>query len=132
MEHIRSSSTMWRATCSFPTYKSDIYRDYVRAQLKDIDILEYKHDEKCRKVDYINIRGFQGWKVTVPFWQVNYPFHIDSSSSSCEFNARSSSIGSEDNFGYYETVNSAFRCTGSSQNTTQYWFGGNISHNSYA
>ena len=126
MKSIRSSSTKWRATCSFPTYKSDIYRDYIRAQLKDIDILEYNLDGECRRVDFINIRGNKGWNITSAFWQKSFPFHIDSSQKPCQFNALNGVILDEDNFGLYYTYSRAFRCTETDGSTTQYWFGGNI------
>ena len=126
MKGILSASTMWRATCSFPTYKSDIYRDYVRAQLKDIDILEYNLNAACRRVDYINIRGNKGWNITSAFWQGAVAFHVDSSLKLCQFNALDGSLPDEDNFGYYYTYNPAFRCTETGGSTTQLWFGGNV------
>ena len=132
MEHIRSASTMWRATCSFPTYKSDIYRDYMRAKLSEIDILVFSGGGTCKTVDNINIRGHEGRKVTVPFYQEGaFPFHTDSTVTHCQFHVTEGSVGSEDNFGYYGSFNRAFRCTESDESTTQYWFGGNISHRNY-
>ena len=56
MRSIRSSSTAWRATCIFPTYKSDITRDYVKAQLQEFDVIEY-NGAGCKTVESINIRG---------------------------------------------------------------------------
>ena len=126
MKDIRSSSTMWRATCSFPTYKSDIYRDYVRAHLTSIDILEFVGFKECRSADYINIRGNEGWKITSGFWQVEYHMHTDSSIKPCQFDALLGSTYDEDNFGYYSTYSRAFRCTETDKSTTQYWFGGNV------
>ena len=124
MKYIRSSSTMWRVTCSFLKYKSDIYRDYVRAQISEIDIITFNGLGSCRMVDYINIRGQFGTNVTVPFWQGDsFSFHTDSTEAHCEFNAKDGSIGSEDNFGLYWTYNNEFRCTESEESTTQYWFG---------
>ena len=127
MKHIRSLSTMWRATCSFPMYKTDIRRDYVRAHINEVDMLSFKGLEQCRKVDYINIRGHVGTNVTVAFWQNDImSFHTDSSKNPCDFNAISGSKENEDNFGFYEAVNHAFRCTESSESTTQYWYGVNV------
>ena len=37
MNHLKSQSTHWRTTCSFPAYKVD-YTDYVRAKFTDFDI----------------------------------------------------------------------------------------------
>ena len=126
MKDIRTSSTMWRATCSFPTYKSDIYRDYVRAQLKDIDILEFNGDALCRNVDYINIRGNEGSNITSAFWQKTEPLHIDSARKWCQYDPRNGATPDEDNFGLYKIYNRAFRCTETDGSTTQYWFGGKI------
>ena len=125
MEHIRSSSTMWRATCSFPTYKSDIYRDYMRFQISQVDILKFIAAYECHTADRINIRGNVGFNITVALWQVaSMPLHIDSSQPvACSFDARRGSIRDEDNFGHYYTYNTAFRCTESLHSTTQYWFG---------
>ena len=128
MRQIRSSSTMWRSTCSYPMYKSYIYRDYIRAQLKEIDILEYKGEGGCHLVEFIDIRGNKGWNTTVPFWQGSYPFHTDSSEKRCQFNGRKDCLSNEDNFGFYSVYNTAFRCTETDESTTQYWFGRAISH----
>ena len=125
MQHIRLSSTMWRATCSFPTYKSDIYRDYMRFQISKVDMLTFAGNAACRMADRINIRDNAGLAITVPLWQLDdLPLHIDSSQRvACSFDARSGSRFDEDNFGNYYTHNTAFRCTHSGESTTQYWFG---------
>ena len=126
MKDIRTSSTMWRATCTFPAYKADIYRDYVRAQLKDIDILEFFGHGLCRNVDYINIRGNEGSNITSAFWQGGGILHIDSSMRLCQYDAGNGVTPDEDNFGWYRRYNRAFRCTETDGSTTQYWFGGKI------
>ena len=127
MEQIRLSSTMWRATCSFPVYKSSIFRDYVRAQLKEVDILDYEDKRQCRKVDHINIRGHEDSNISVPFWQTaDYIFHTDSSIQLCVFSARQGSVSSEDNFGFYNKFNPAFRCSETDEATTQYWLGRSV------
>jgi len=124
MQGIRSSSTMWRVTCSFSKYKSDIYRDYLRVELLQVDILKFKAWFKCRIVEYINIRGHVGRNISTPLWHSDgISFHIDSSTQACTFDARQGSISDEDNFGYYGTVNNAFRCSEDAQSTTQFWFG---------
>ena len=117
---------MWRATCSFPEYKADIYRDYVRAELKDIDILEVYGNALCLKVDYINIRGNEGSSITSAFWQNFGPFYTDSGRKWCQYDARNGAVSNEDNFGFYHTYSRAFRCTETDGSTTQYWFGGKI------
>ena len=127
MKHIRSSSTMWRATCSFPTYKSNVYRDYMRVKFNEADILEFKCLECCYKMEYINIRGHRGSAITGALWQSDaIALHVDSSKNSCNFDARKGSVLDEDNFGHYRTVNQAFRCSESLESTTQYWFGVNV------
>lgn len=55
-----------------------------------------------------------------------FEFHIDSWATdpvSCDFNGQDGEVHSEDNFGYYENTNPAFRCSSSPESTTQYWFG---------
>ena len=127
MKNVRSSSTMWRATCNFPIYKSDIYRDYMRAEISDLDILTFEGFAVCHIVEHINIRGITGFNITVGFWQNSFlGFHVDSSELVCNFDARSGSLDDEDNFGQYKTCNNAFRCTESENSTTQYWFGGTV------
>ena len=127
MEVIRSSSTMWRVTCSFPKYKSDIYRDYLRVELNQVDILQFNGWGDCCYVNHINIRGHVGTNITAPFWQgESTSIHVDSSEKPCQFDARQGSVYDEDNFGYYGGVNAAFRCTESNTSTTQYWLGRNV------
>ena len=127
MQNIRSLSTMWRATCSFPIRKADIFRDYIRAQLQNIDILTYKDTWKCLEVDYINIRGHEGKHITVPFWQPqDQVLHTDSSVKHCTFDATEGSVENEDNFGLYVSHNVKFQCTESDNSTTQFWLGTNV------
>ena len=116
---------MWRATCSFPVYKPNIFRDYVRAQLEEVDFRRYKDQKQCKTVDYINIRGHEASNISVPFWQHDaYIFHTDSSIQACAFRPAQGSVSSEDNFGFYNKFNDDFRCTKSDEDTTQYWLGG--------
>ena len=124
MNSLRSLSKVWRATCSFPTYKSDITRDYVRARIQVVDILTY-YGYTCKMVEYINIRGHIGSNISVSFYQDHGGhFHTDAHVNlGCSFNPRQGSIYEEDNFGLYNHVNPAFRCTESPESTTQYWFG---------
>ena len=127
MKNILSASTMWRATCSFPIYKSDIYRDYMKAEFKQFNIVDFASAWDCIRIEYINIRGNKGWNVTAPFFQLEGELiHTDSSQRFCEFDGRGGSIYNEDNFGTYIVTNPAFRCTQTANSTTQYWFGGTI------
>ena len=126
MRSIRSSSATWRATCSFPTYKSDITRDYVKAQLQEFDVIEYT-GAGCKMVDSINIRGHSSSRVLAAFFQSNNEhIHTDSAVGYAycpTFDARQGSVTNEDNFGHYFTTNPTFRCTESAGSTTQYWLG---------
>jgi len=131
MEIIRSSSTFWRATCSFPTYKSNITRDYVKAQLQAFDVIKY-NGARCKTVEYINIRGHGMSHDSAAFFQNNDEhIHTDSYSDynlGCTFDARQGSVVNEDNFGHYFATNPAFRCTESAGSTTQYWLGAAKQH----
>ena len=127
MTFMKSKSTHWRATCSFPKFNFD-YLDYMRGNFKDFDITTLLGHQQCKNVEYINIRGHAGYHQTVAFWQVRnaYLLHTDSSIRACQFDATSGATPSEDNFGYYGTIDSKFRCTSDLSATTQYWFGGYV------
>ena len=124
MESIRSNSTMWRATCSFQYYKFDVYRDYMKAEFKQLDILFYQGSGACICIAHINVRGHKGWNVRVPFWQKEIEhLHTDTYEMLCEFDGTVGNVYTEDNFGNYKDYNTNFRCTEGSDSTTQYWFG---------
>ena len=56
-----------------------------------------------------------------------WPLHIDSDlTGSCNFDGSDTdaAIAWEDNFGLYAIINTKFRCTSSSDATTQFWIGG--------
>ena len=123
MNHLKSQSTHWRVTCSFPTYKVD-YTDYVRAKFTDFDIMTFRHRAICKKVEYVNIRGHQCAQCTSKWWQYEYGAHIDSTQTGCQFLAAQDSVVNEDNFGYYGSYNNKFRCSARPLSTTNWWFGG--------
>ncbi len=125
MTHLKSQSTHWRTTCSFPTHKVD-YTDYVRAKFTDFDVMTFLGDGICKKVEYVNIRGHQCAQCTSKWWQNGYAAHIDSSSTStgCQLVPTQGSVLSEDNFGYYGAYNKKFRCSAGPLSTTNWWFGG--------
>ena len=127
MSSLQGHSTHWRATCSYPTYGVD-FRDYLRGNLNDFNVVDYNGSGKCMKVEHVNIRGHMGMHLTARFWQVanTYTLHIDSSSSGCQFDLRSGSVSSEDNFGYAWSINPKFRCTEGPHSTTRWWFGAHL------
>ena len=127
MKSVKSRSTHWRATCSFPEYGVD-FRDYVRGNFKDFDIVDFLGKAQCKKVERINIRGNKGKNLTARFWQLasGNTLHIDSSWTGCQFNPTPGSLHNEDNFGLYSKINPKFRCTEKAQSTTQWWFGGHL------
>ena len=128
-ESLKTHSTHWRATCNYPTLGVD-FRDYLRGNFKDFDIFDFVGAGTCKKVDYINIRGYRGFHLTAPFWQKHnaWNLHTDSSAStSCDFKAaRTGAVSNEDNFGHYWYINSKFRCTQGPRSTTQWWFGAHL------
>ena len=129
MRSLQSHSTHWRATCSYPIKGID-FRDYLRGNFKDFNIFDFNGEGKCKKVEYVNIRGHVGLHLTAPFWQSlnKWTLHIDSTSTGCQFKAaKTGSVTQEDNFGWYGTaMNSNFRCTQGTQSTTQWWFGAHL------
>ena len=126
MTHLKSQSTYWRSTCSFPKYKVD-YTDYVRAKFADFDVMAFVGAGDCKKVEFVNIRGHQCAQCTAKWWQrSDYLAHIDSSYSGCDLDATQGAVSSENNFGYYMqgVINNKFRCTANHLSTTNWWFGG--------
>lgn len=108
------------------------FTDYVRGTFQDLNVVDYSGEGKCKKVEYINIRGHVGIHQTVRFWQGTVKsgkknfLHIDTTILPlCEFQVKDA-IGNEDNFGLYGTLNHKFRCTHGDHSTTQWWFGAHI------
>ena len=125
---LRDRSTHWRATCRYNT-DGTVYTDYLRASLEDFDIIRDTPSvtSSCRKYELVNIRGNECVNCTAATWYRKgvYPLHIDSSSRhGCVFDGSQGSVSREDNFGYYKNKNQKFRCTSSSDATTQFWIGG--------
>ena len=83
----------------------------VAPSTEDFNIVDYLGGGKCKKVEYINIRGHIGIHLTVPFWQAanGYFLHTDSSHTNCQFKPKSGSVSSEDSFGYHWIINHKFR-----------------------
>ena len=125
---LSTQSTHWRATCSFPTHGVD-YVDYVRGKFVDFNVVTFLGTYSCQKVEYINIRGHY-CKNCKPIWWQNsqsYMIHIDSTFTTCDgYSFRPGDVPREDNFGHYEYINPAFRCTADDTATTNWWFGGSL------
>ena len=127
MKNLGAQSTHWRATCNFPTHGVD-YVDYVRGKFVDFDVVNFLGNDVCKRVEYVNIRGHECSTCTVAWWQTAKTFflHTDSTAFKCGFSPSQGALLSEDNFGFYYTVNPDFRCTADASATTNWWFGGNI------
>ena len=64
---LQAHSTHWRATCSYPTYGVD-FKDYVRGNFKDFNVVDFSGSGKCMKVEYVNIRGHMRMHLTARVW----------------------------------------------------------------
>ena len=92
-------------------------------------LMEPPTDTFCLFSELVNVRGNLSANYTV--WTSNssvhgWTLHIDSSYSSemgCNFVGKSGGIENEDNFGFYDVFNPAFRCTFSASSTSQFWLG---------
>ena len=93
------------------------------------DLLAVPDSNRCIWYEFVDIRGNKCVNCTAysPY-SASYDYHIDSWYSKevgCDFDGRANGVvENEDNFGHYNTINPAFRCTSSSASTTQFWFGG--------
>lgn len=131
MEGLRSRSTHWRVTCSFPSHGVD-YRDYVRVKFVSLDPLEFTGRQVCKTVELINVMGHHCTACSAAWWQLIAPqngqmmLHHDSSFTACQLGATPRSVPSQDNFGFYSSTNTKFRCTSNADSNTNHWFGGFI------
>ena len=124
IKQLRVHSSHWRITCN---YQMDglVTTDYVRAKISDFDLIDFRGLGICRRVEYVNVRGHSCSDCDVSWWQDNNQiFHHDSGAARCGFDSSPGAVPSEDNFGFYASVNPNFRCTKSGQeSTTNYWLG---------
>ena len=127
---LRDHSTHWRATCRYNT-DGTVYTDYMRASFEDFDIVRVTPQEahSCPTYELVNIRGNECANCTASTYYLKdiFPVHIDTYfKHDCEFegNKTGDVTPSEDNFGLYVDVNPKFRCSSSSDATTQFWVGG--------
>ena len=127
MQSIVDVSTHLRATCNFPN-DGLVYTDYARAKLEGHDLFG-DWVAQCRTYEVVNIRGIECQECTAGTWQRN-AWHIssrDSSGKGCQFDGRSGSVDSEDNFGLYGDINPTFRCSSNQNSNTQHWIGSKMS-----
>ena len=126
MKSIQDVSSHWRATCNFPTESVD-FGDYWRVTLKILDLLkEPASGGFCLWSEFVNIRGNECANCTVwTAYSSVHSLHIDSwyQGVVCDFEGRAGGVSNEDDFGFYATTNTAFRCTSSMSSTSQFWLG---------
>ena len=129
MESIQQDSTKWRLTCG---YQNDgvVYTDYLRASNSVINILIFRNNETCYKLEYINVRGSNCNNCTALMLQKDWVIlHFRSYLNhkyNCEFkldNPYNCEHSREHNFGWYYCHSSKHRCSSSWNATTQTWFG---------
>jgi hypothetical protein len=113
---LRSKTSHWRATCSFPEYGDDIHTDYVRAVFTEFDLMGEFWVE-CKKASYISVMGRNCSECTSLWSQGNgYSPHTD---VFCDLQVYKCCY-----FGYFGAdIVDNFRCTDKSNSTTNYWFG---------
>jgi len=129
MTAIADHSTHVRATCNFDTDGLN-YTDYLRAKLSEINVTDNAMIDKCKRYEYIDIRGYGCSNCAAPFYQSSqwHP-HVDSyygSQLGCGISFPGAILGGgggEDNFGVYQTFNTRHRCSSNGNSTTQWWFG---------
>lgn len=121
---LSAQSTHWRATCSFPTHGVD-YVDYVRGKFQELDVINFRGSNICKRMEYVNILGYQCSDCDLPWWQGSGEFlHTDSGYTTCGFDA--SQGGGGDHFGCNRDDNPNFRCMADVSATTNWWFGGDV------
>ena len=78
-------------------------------------------------MEYVDVRGNNCFNCTMPWFQSKLLFfHTESvGPTNCQKSIADGSdyVWLEDNFGFYLTRNSKFRCTETLDSTTNMWFG---------
>ena len=140
MSFVSQMSTHWRVTCEYNTLGVD-YVDYIRSKINETSLLTYTQTglssaDRCRKVEYANVRGRQCEHCTVGIHQyVEYGMHMShwgGSAWGCDLKTDDFAEGcvsgiNEHYFGYFKATNCVtghHRCAATSDSTTQFWFGG--------
>ena len=128
MSELKDVSSHWRITCNFPTKVLD-YRDYVRGNFSQFNILNFEGEKKCKVIDYVNVKGYNCSQCTAAWWQdADNILHHDLSLGSCSFEsfAKVVSVWNADYFGYYENTDNLFSCCSEKSSNTNHWFGAHI------
>ena len=124
MDELRNWSTHWRVTCNFPSQVVD-YRDYLRVEFEQFDVLKFAAPRVCKQVEYMNVRGHACQQCTAAWGQkIDLFLTHRSDVNECDRGRTPGFIKSEQTFGRYKKGrNPKFRCTSGSSSTTNYWFG---------
>lgn len=128
MKELRSHSTHWRVTCSFPSFGVD-YRDYVRAEFEQFELLTFKANRHCKQVEYMDVRGHACQQCTAAWGQDKDDFltHRSDVANGCDRSKTPQNVNGEQTFGRYKKGrNPKFRCTAGDSATTNYWFGSRL------
>ncbi|XP_031572999.1 uncharacterized protein LOC116306997 [Actinia tenebrosa] len=126
MESLKRHSSHWRITCNMPR-DGVSFVDYVRAKISNFDILQFNGKGACKLVEYMNVMGHECNDCTSAWWQFDGQiFHHDMTQAKCVFGDTEGATDSQDVFGFYQNVNSNFRCLSSNDSNTNYWFGNNV------
>ena len=135
---IQNETTHWRMTCNYNTQSIADKIDYLRVNNAMLEMLNYDSNDyptnnRCKMVEYLNIRGGSCSQCSVAISQSTGMLSINNyynDVSSCDWRypngyhlCTSPRYLGEYNFGAYVCINRSFRCTLSSSTTTQMWFG---------
>ena len=125
MMELRSHSSHWRVTCSFPTLGVD-YRDYARAKFEEFELLSFKANRRCKLMEYMDVRGHACHQCTAAWAQDKNDFltHRSGVDHGCTRRQTPKHVNGEQTFGRYKKGrNPKFRCTSGDSAVTSYWFG---------
>jgi len=120
IQAIEARSTEWMATCNLDTAER---RDFVRVALDELNLTTFSGTPGCPTAEVADIRGASCVACLVPWWQNGSThLHLDSSAQHCGGEPwTAGAVGSEDNFGYYNSPNTGFSCSASDASTTNFW-----------
>lgn len=128
MRELRAESSHWRITCNFPTDVFD-YRDYVKGNFSEVNLMNVDGHKVCKMVDYINVKGRNCSHCTAAWWQDSGTmFHHDLSLGNCFFETfvNVNTVFNADYFGWYENIDISFSCCADDSSSTNHWFGAHI------